>query len=213
MKAARIHGFGGPDVVTLEDVTVLWPRPEEILVRVIASGVNSIEFQVREGHMQETFSASLPLTLGWACAGVVAAVGAQVRRFEIGDAVFAYPGLARGGTHAEAVTLPANCAALRPRNMTFEQAAAAPMTAQTAWAIMSAAGIRPAEQVLIHGADSAIGHWLVQLVHRAGAYVIATASRADLSRVRALGADELRCSSAAVVQAWRGWTNGRKRAA
>ena len=187
IKAARIHAFGGADNVIIEDVLMPTPGVDEIRVRVIASGVNPIEFKIRRGDMGK----ALPITLGWDCAGVVSAVGAQVTRFKVGDAVFAYSDLMRDGTHAEAVAMRADIAALRPTSLSFEQAAAVPMTAQAAWTTLLTAKVQAGERVLIHGAGGGVGHWLVQLAKRAGAHVIATASGDDLARVRALGADQV----------------------
>ena len=191
IKAARIHAFGNADSVLLEDVPMPRPGADDILVRVVASGVNPIEFKIRQGQMGKALGRPLPVTLGWDCAGVVSAVGAQVTRFKVGDAVFAYPEFTRDGSHAEAVAISAAQAALCPKSLSFEQAAAVPMTAQAAWTTLLTAKLQPGERVLVHGAGGAVGHWLVQLAKRAGAHVIATASGDDLARVRALGADQM----------------------
>jgi NADPH:quinone reductase-like Zn-dependent oxidoreductase len=191
MKAVRIHQFGASDVVVIDDVAVPTPGPGDIIVRVIASAVNPIEFKIRRGDMGKALGRPLPVTLGWDCAGVVAAVGPGATRFKVGDPVFAFPEFTRDGTHAEFIALPAAQAAFKPTSLTFEQAVAMPMTAQAAWTTLRTANLRPGERVLVQGAAGAVGHWLVQLVKRAGAHVIATAGAGDLARVRMLGADQV----------------------
>jgi NADPH:quinone reductase-like Zn-dependent oxidoreductase len=191
MKAARIHDFGGPEVLHLEEIELPAPGPDDLLIQVIASGINPVEYKVRQGFMAGVTGRPLPLTLGWDLAGIVTSVGDAVTGFKRGDYVFAFNALGQDGCHAEAVIIPAKFVAQKPEGLSFEEAAAVPMTAETAAAIIDASKIQPGERMLIHGAGGAVGHWLIQMAKQAGAHVIATASERDMDRVRQLGADEV----------------------
>ena len=190
MKVVRIHAFGDASVLTLEDIPMPVATNDDLLVRVMASGINPIEWKIRSGMMKQALGRDLPVTFGWACAGIVEAVGPAVTTFHVGDEICAYPEFTRGGTHGEFVLIGATQAALKPSNLSFVQASAVPMTSQAAWTALQAAEVRRGERVLIHGAAGAVGHWLVQLAKEKGAYVIATASGQGCDDVRMLGADQ-----------------------
>jgi NADPH:quinone reductase-like Zn-dependent oxidoreductase len=191
MRAIRAHEFGSADVLRLDDIDSPTVGEEDILVRVVASGVNPIEWKIRSGAMARALGRPLPVTFGWECAGIVISVGSSVRTFKAGDAVFSYPEFTRGGTHADQVAIAADQAALKPRMLDFAAAAAVPMTAQAAWTALDAAAIKSDERVLIHGAGGAVGHWLVQLAKLRGADVIATATGKQLDAVTELGAQQV----------------------
>lgn len=174
MRAARIHAFGTVDQLRIEQVERPSPGPNDILVRVAASGINPIEWKIRAGDMGQALRRPLPATVGWECAGVVEAVGDGVTSIKPGDAVFAYPEFAREGTHADYVTIAAAQAAPKPSSLSFVEAAAVPMTAQAAWTALDAAQLHQGERVLIHGAGGAVGHWLTQLAKRAGVIMAST---------------------------------------
>jgi len=189
MKAVRIHAFGDASVLTLEDVPIPVPTKDDLFVRVMASAVNPIEWKIRSGSMKQALGRDLPVTFGWACAGIVEAVGPAVTTFRVGDEICAYPEFTRGGTHAQFVLISETQSALKPSNLSFVQASAVPMTSQAACTALQAADVQPGERVLIHGAAGAVGHWLVQLAKEKGYHVIATASGQGCEDVRALGAD------------------------
>ncbi len=190
MKAVRIHIFGDASVLRLEDVPMPVPNNDDLVVRVMASAVNPIEWKIRSGMMKQALGRDLPVTFGWACAGIVEAVGPAVTTFHVGDEICAYPEFTRGGTHADFVLIGETQAALKPSSLSFVQASAVPMTSQAAWTALEAAEVQRGERVLIHGAAGAVGHWLVQLAKEKGAYVIATASGQGCEDVRALGAEQ-----------------------
>jgi NADPH:quinone reductase-like Zn-dependent oxidoreductase len=192
MRAVRINSFGDASVLSIEDIAIPEPGPGEILVRVVASSVNPIEWKIRSGMMAKALQRPLPVTLGWDCAGVVEKLGAGVGAFRAGDAIFSYPEFAAGGTHAEYVTIKAEQAAIKPPALSFVEAAALPMTAGAAWQCVVAVGsVQPGQRVLIHGASGGVGTIAVQLAKLKGAHVIATASGANADLVRSLGADEI----------------------
>jgi NADPH:quinone reductase-like Zn-dependent oxidoreductase len=190
MKAIRIHEFGDASALAIDDIEIPAIGAKDLLVRVKASGINPIEWKIRGGEMGRALGRELPATMGWACSGVVDKIGKDVTNFQIGDEVYAYPEFTREGTHAEYVAVAEAQVAKMPASLSFTQAAAVPVTAQAAWAALEAANVAPEERVLIHGAGGAVGHWLVQLAKLKGAYVIATASGNDLTKVNELGADE-----------------------
>jgi NADPH:quinone reductase-like Zn-dependent oxidoreductase len=190
MKAARIHGFGGSDQVVLDELPLPAPGAGELLIKIVASGVNPIDLKVRRGELAAMLSGALPMTLGWELAGTVAKVGSGVTGFREGDAVFAKLDLMQAGAHAEAVLVPAAQTAPKPQRLSFEAAAVVPATAIAAEAVIDAALVKAGERVLVQGAGGAVGHWLLQLLKPLGAEILATASARDLDRVRQLGADQ-----------------------
>jgi len=193
MKAVRIHAFGGPEVLQLEDVARPVPAADEILVQVYASGVNPVDWGVREGgnDVLRPFR-TLPLTLGWDAAGIVAEVGSEVTTFQKGDAVYGEPNFPGNGSYAEYCAAKANRFAHKPSSLSFAEAAGVPLAGLTAWAGLFAAGkLQPGQRVLIQGASGGVGGFAVQFAKAKGAYVIGTASAGNLEYLKQLGADEV----------------------
>jgi NADPH:quinone reductase-like Zn-dependent oxidoreductase len=189
MKAVRIHAFGGPEVLQIEDV----PAPDEILVRVYASGVNPVDWGVREGgnDLLRPFL-TLPMTLGWDMAGIVEEVGSAVTSFQPGDAVFGQPNFPGDGSYAEYVAAKASQFARKPTSIGFTAAAGVPLAGLTAWTALFEQGqLRPGQRVLILGASGGVGSFAVQFAKAKGAYVIGVASASNLEYLKALGADEV----------------------
>lgn len=192
MKGIRIHAYGGADVLQLEEIAVPECGAADILVRVVAAGVNPIDWKIRSGAMAKGLPRAFPFTLGWDAAGTVAAVGGAVTAFKPGDEVFLYADFARGGTYAEYVAVDAGQVAHKPRTMSFATAAAMPTPAQAAWtALVDTAKVGAGMRVLIHGAAGALGTIAVQLVCAQGAEVIATASGTAIELVANLGAAQV----------------------
>jgi NADPH:quinone reductase-like Zn-dependent oxidoreductase len=196
MKAVRIHGYGGPEVLQVEDM----PRPEpgtgEVLVRVHASGVNPVDWKVREGYMRQMVPLELPAVLGLDFSGVIDSVGAGVSRFRAGDAVFGRADIAHDGSYAEYVRVAADNVVRKPERLDHVHAAAVPTAALTAWEALieapppaQAAGVARGQTVLIHGAAGGVGSFAVQFAKIRGARVIATASAQRAAYLRNLGAD------------------------
>jgi NADPH:quinone reductase-like Zn-dependent oxidoreductase len=165
MKAVRIHAFGGPEVLQLEDVARPVPAADEILIKVYASGVNPVDWVIREGSNGFSSFITLPTTLGCDAAGVVAEVGSEVTTFQKGDAVYGAPNFPGDGSYAE------YCAAKANR---FAQGQ-----------------LRPGQRVLIQGASGGVGSFAVQFAKAKGAYVIGLASAGNLDYLKQLGADEV----------------------
>ncbi|RYF74482.1 MAG: NADP-dependent oxidoreductase [Cytophagaceae bacterium] len=192
MKAVRIHEFGGPEVLKLEDVERPAPAADEILVSVYASGVNPTDWAVREGGNAILRPLlTLPLTLGWDAAGVVDAVGSDVTGFKKGDAVYGVPNFPGNGSYAEYCVAKASQFALKPASISFNEAAGVPLAGLTAWTALFEHGkLQPGQRILVQGASGGVGSFAVQFAKAKGAYVIGTASAGNLDYLTQLGADE-----------------------
>jgi NADPH2:quinone reductase len=178
MRAVEISQPGGPDVLRLTDRPIPEPGPDEVLIRVAAAGVNRPDALQRAGAYAPPPGASdLP---GLECAGHVAALGPNVAGLKEGDAVCA---LLPGGGYAEYVTTPAAHCLPVPANMPLDQAACLPETFFTVWSnVFMASGLKAGQTFLVHGGTSGIGTTAIQLAHRFGARVFATAGSDDKAR-------------------------------
>jgi NADPH:quinone reductase-like Zn-dependent oxidoreductase len=187
MKAVRIRSFGGPDVLKYEDVPLPQPGAGEIRIRVIAAGVNLVDWKIRQGYGNFT----LPMTMGVDVSGVVDAVGEKEKTFEIGDNVYAKVTPGQGG-YAEYTVTDASQAAAKPKSIGFVEAAAIPTAGLAAWqAIFDTAGLKTGQSILVHGAAGGVGSFAVQLAKWKGAFVIGTASGDHTRFVKELGADQV----------------------
>ncbi len=215
MKAVAIRSHGGPEVVNLEDLPDPQPGPGQVVVAVKAAALNHLDIWVRIGW--PGLKLAFPHVLGSDVAGVVEAVGPGVDGVKAGDAVVVNPSLGCGrcerclsgqenlcrrfsilgehvsGGQAERLAIPARNVMPKPSRLSFEEAAAVPLTFMTAWhALIARAQLRLGETVLVHAAGSGVGVAAVQIAKLVGARVIATAgSDAKLEKAKALGADEV----------------------
>lgn len=186
MKAIRVHSFGGPEVLTLEDIPTPEPGAGQVLIKIAAAGINYIDIYHRSG----LYPNQLPLTLGVEAAGTVAALGPDVSEVRVGDRV-AYTGAP--GAYAEYAVVPAQRLVPVPSDLSLDQAAAALLQGMTAQFLThSTYPIHPGDQVLIHAAAGGVGLLLVQMAKRRGAQIFATVStEAKAELARAAGADEI----------------------
>ena len=188
MKAIVAHEYGAPEVLKYEDAPRPDPKENELLVRVIACGVNPADPLVIGGRLAKEFGTHLPLIPGYDMAGVVEKTGAKVTKFKKGDAVYGYALF--GGGWAEFAVLAENEAARKPKSTTFTEAAAVPLAALTAWqALIDTAKLTADQTVLIHGGSGGVGSFAIQVAKAKGAKVIATASTANQDLLKQLGAD------------------------
>ena len=191
MKAIVINAYGNEDVLNYVDVERPEPKADEVLVKVRVAAVNPADWKIRDG-MGEMFGFKLPLILGGDIAGTVEEVGERVENFKQGDAVYGMT-LSGGfsGGYAEYALVKANAIALKPESLSFEEAAAIPIGALTAWqAMFDLAHLSSGQRILITGASGGVGSMAVQLAKAKGAIVIGTASGKNEQFVRDLGADE-----------------------
>jgi len=179
MKAIQIKRTGGPEVMEYVDLPAPTPKANEAVVEIKAAGVNFIDIYNREGR----YPVQLPFVLGQEGAGIVSAVGAEVKNVKIGDRV-AYAGVM--GSYAELASVPASRLVRIPDSLNFEQAAAAMLQGMTAhYLVKSTYPLKRGETALIHAAAGGVGLLLVQMAHQIGARVIGTVSteaKADLAR-------------------------------
>lgn len=186
MKAITFDDFGGADVLHLTEVPLPELRPDDILVKVMASGVNRADLLQREGVYGSQSYGDSPI-LGLEISGEVVATGSSVVAFAIGDRVM---GIVGGGAYAEYARLDSMMAAVVPDGMSFTEAAAVMESFVTGWEALGHLGqIARGETILVHAAAGGIGSAVVQLGQAAGAHVLATASAGNISNVLSLGAE------------------------
>ncbi|NEC33441.1 NADP-dependent oxidoreductase [Streptomyces rubrogriseus] len=189
MRAIGQDVLGGPEVLKEVRPERPEPRPNEVLVRVRAAGVNPTDWKHRAtgGFLGEP-----PFVLGWDVSGVVESVGIGVAAFRPGDEVFGMLSYPFGhGSHAEYVTAPARTFTRKPSGIDHVQAGALPLVSLTAWqALVERAEVQPGQRVLVHAAAGGVGHVAVQIAKARGARVIGTASAGKHEFLRSLGADE-----------------------
>ena len=190
MKAFVLDRHGTDERLRFGEV----PEPQlgdhDILVEVHAASVNPLDSKIRDGEFKLLLPYRLPLILGNDMAGVVVRVGAKARRFKPGDEVYARPDKDRIGTFAEFIAIDEADVALKPRNLTMEDAASIPLVALTAWqALVEIAQLKKGQKVLIHAGSGGVGTIAIQLAKHLGAMVATTTSTANIGLVKTLGAD------------------------
>lgn len=191
MRAIQVTRFGGPEVLTLAEIEPPPPISTEVLVRVIAAGVNPVDCWTRRGDGVARWVGAPPFVPGWDVAGVVESTGYGVTRFKVGDMVYGMPRFPRqAAAYAEYVTAPSHQFAAIPSNISAFEAAALPLASLTAWqSLVDVAQVGPGQTVLVHGASGGVGHLAVQIARARGASVIATGSRQDREALSARGVD------------------------
>jgi NADPH:quinone reductase-like Zn-dependent oxidoreductase len=190
MKAVVLHSYGGPEVAKFEEVSRPEPKEDEILICVIAASVNPVDVAIRKGYLAELIGNKFPLVMGMDAAGIVEKTGAKVTKFKTGDPVFAFFTLASQGGYAEFVVAKESEAALKPKQVTFAQAAAVGAAGSTAWqALIETAKLSSGQTLLIHGGSGGVGHLAIQIAKARGAKVIATGSTANQDFLKQMGAD------------------------
>jgi NADPH:quinone reductase-like Zn-dependent oxidoreductase len=199
MKAIICPRYGSPDVLQLREVEKPTPLEEEVLIKIHAASLNSRDLRILRANpfimrlMPGGFFRPKIKILGADLAGVVEAVGQSAGQFQPGDEVFGYmPSATRRGTLAEYVCASERFIALKPANLSFEQAAAVPLAAVTALqGLRDKGNIQPGQKVLIHGASGGVGTFAVQIANALGAEVTAVCSTRNLELMRSLGANHV----------------------
>lgn len=194
MKAIIIEQPGGVEQLIHTEVPKPVPGQDEVLVKVKAISINPIDTIVRadEDEFSWVFGEKRPVIPGWDISGEVVEKGVGVELLNVGDAVFGmvnFPGI--GNAYAEYVTVPASQLGLKPNNISYEEAAAATLSATTAWqALVTNGKIKKGDRVLIHAASGGVGHYAVQIAKSFGAYVIGTTSGKNQDFIVSIGVDE-----------------------
>lgn len=190
MKAAVLTRFGGPDAFELRDVEVPEVGPRQVRVRVHATAINPLDYQIRRGDYKDYVL--LPAIIGHDISGVIEELGSGVHEFAVGDEVYYTPKIFGGaGSYAEQHIADVELIGRKPRNLTHLEAASLTLVGGTVWeAFSQRAQLRAGETILIHGGAGGVGTIAVQVAKAMGARVITTALARDHDFVRSLGADE-----------------------
>ncbi|MEH7531758.1 NADP-dependent oxidoreductase [Priestia megaterium] len=172
------------------------PTPEigeyEVLAEIHAASINPIDFKIRDGKVRLLVKYKMPLILGNDFSGVVAKVGAKVTRFKAGDEIYARPRKSKIGTFAEYIAIHEDDIALKPKNLSFEEAASIPLVGLTSYqALTDILQLKKGQKILIQAGAGGVGTFAIQLAKLMGATVATTASEAGANLVKSLGADEI----------------------
>ncbi|WP_343640894.1 NADP-dependent oxidoreductase [Chryseobacterium sp.] len=194
MKAVIVNEAGGVENLQFMEIDKPVIGNDEVLVKVVSVSINPVDVKSRayEGVLNWIFEEKRPVILGWDISGEVVETGKSVTDFKPGDEVFGMVNFfGKGNAYAEYVAAPSAHLALKPQNITHQQAAAASMAASTAYqALVDVAGIKKGSKVLVHAASGGVGHFAVQIAKHFGAYVIGISSGKNKEFVLSLGADE-----------------------
>jgi NADPH:quinone reductase-like Zn-dependent oxidoreductase len=187
MKAIVINAYGNEDVLNYVEVNCPEPQADEVLVKVLVAGVNPVDWKIRDG-MGERLGLKLPISLGGEIAGIIEKIGDDVSDFQVGDPVY---GIIPSGGYAEYAIAKVGEIGTKPQSLDFEDAAAIPLGALTAWqAMFDLANLSSGQRILITAAAGGVGSLAVQLAKAKGAFVIGMASGRNEAFVKDLGADE-----------------------
>lgn len=190
MKAFIADRYGKKESLRLREVPEPALRENDVLVQVYAAGVNLIDAKVRNGEFKLILPYHPPFALGHDVAGVVVRVGSRVRQFKVGDEVYSRPDDFRIGTFAEFIAINEDSVALKPRNITMEEAASIPLVGLTVWqALVEKAHLKRGQKVFVQAGSGGVGTFAIQLAKHLGATVATTASAGNVALVKGLGAD------------------------
>lgn len=188
-RKVRIHRFGGPDVLRVDELDLSMPDALQVLVIVKAASINPVDFKIRGGKYPAVQEDRLPYTLGRDVSGVVEKCGAQATQFQIGDEVLGIVNIGGGG-YAEKAVLDQPALARKPPTLDHVHAAAIPLAGTTAWQGLFRYGqLKAGQSVLIHGGSGGVGHFAIQFAKAKGARVLTTVSTESLEFAKRLGAD------------------------
>jgi NADPH:quinone reductase-like Zn-dependent oxidoreductase len=189
IRKVRIHRFGGPEVLQIDEVEPSSPDALQVLVGVKSASVNPVDFKIRNGQYPAVKEDRLPYTLGRDVSGVIEKCGAQATLFNIGDEVLGMVGIVGGG-YAEKAVLDQQALARKPTMIDHARAAAIPLAGATAWQGLFRYGqLKSGQSVLIHGGSGGVGHFAIQFAKARGARVLTTVSTDNVAFARGLGAD------------------------
>ena len=192
MKAFVINKYSKKEELKLTDVAIPEVKENEVLVEVLASGLNLLDSKIKSGEFKLILPYKLPLILGHDVAGVITKVRKNVTKYKVGDTVYARVADFRIGTLAEFIAVDEKDVALKPKNISIEEAASIPLVALTAWqALVETAKLQKGQKVFIQAGSGGVGTIAIQLAKHLGATVATTASEKSFEMLKNLGADVL----------------------
>jgi len=192
MKAYLIKKYGKKAKLHLEEVATPVTKDDEVLVEVYSSGLNLLDTKIRSGEFKLILPYKLPLILGHDTAGVITQAGKNVMHFKVGDHVYARPADFHIGTFAQYIAINEKDLALKPENISMDEAASVPLVALTAWqALVELGNVQKGQKVFIQAGSGGVGTIAIQLAKYLGATVATTASKKSFDALRNLGADVL----------------------
>jgi alcohol dehydrogenase len=190
MKAFILGRYSRKDPMQLGQLPMPEPRDDDVLIEVHAAGLNRLDSKIKSGELKMILPYRLPLVLGHDVAGIVIRVGSQVRQFKAGDEVYSRLRDHRIGAFAEFIAVNENDVALKPKNLTMEEAASIPLVALTAWQVLvERADLKKGRKVFIQAGSGGVGTLAIQLAKHVGATVATTTSSSNTEWVKNLGAD------------------------
>lgn len=191
-RAVIIEEYGHADQLKESTVTLPQLGEHQVVVKVAATSVNPIDWKLREGYLAQMMPWDFPIILGWDVAGEIVEIGSAVTDWKVGQKVFARPETTRFGTYADYTIVDDHLLAVKPENVSFEDAAAVPLAGLTAYqALFTHGQLKAGEKVLIHAGAGGVGIYAIQLAKNAGATVITTASEKNHALLKELGADQV----------------------
>jgi alcohol dehydrogenase len=189
MKAMIIDRYGKVPL-KLADMPVPTLGENDVLAEIFAASINPVDFKIRDGKLRMLIKYDMPLILGNDFSGVVKQVGSRVKKFKVGDEIYGRAVKDRIGTFAEYIAIDEDAIALKPKNLTFEEAASIPLVGLTSYqALHDILKLSVGQKVLIHAGSGGVGTFAIQLAKSMGAYVATTTSEAGFQLVKKLGAD------------------------
>ncbi len=190
MKAFILKRYGKKEKLHLTELAEPIVKETDVLVKVYAAGVNLLDSKIRDGEFKLILPYKPAFTLGHDVAGVVTKVGSKVSKFKVGDEVYARPADHCIGTFAEFISMNEKDVALKPKNLSMEEAASIPLVGLTAWqALVEKAGLKKGQKVFIQAGSGGVGTFTIQLAKHLGATVATTTSAKNIDLVKSLGAD------------------------
>lgn len=190
MKAFIVKRYGKKENLHLSEIAVPAINENDVLVQIYASSVNLLDSKIRNGEFKFLLPYKTPFTLGHDVAGVVTRIGSNVKNFKIGDEVYARPSADKIGTFAEFISINESDLALKPKNLSMEEAASIPLIGLTVWqAFVEKANLQKGQKVLIQAGSGGVGTFAIQMAKHLGCTVATTTSAENFDLVKSLGAD------------------------
>jgi NADPH:quinone reductase-like Zn-dependent oxidoreductase len=190
MKSFILNRYGKKEKLQFAEIAEPVLRANDVLVQIHAASVNVLDSKIRNGEFKLILPYKPPFTLGHDVAGIVIKVGLGVKQFKAGDEVYARPADHRIGTFAELIAINENDVALKPGNLSMEEAASIPLVGLTAWqALVEKANVKKGQKVFIQAGSGGVGTFAIQLAKHLGATVATTTSAGNIDLVKSLGAD------------------------